>query len=143
MASSARYLLDSNVLSEQLKIEPNQLVMDRLAAHRTVCVTASVVVMELYWGAELLPVGKRRTLFTSTYDRCFKSVSAMSVLPFDMPAAVWAASENARLQRLGQSRPWRDSQIAAVAATQNLILVTRNVADFTPFEQLRIENWFE
>jgi predicted nucleic acid-binding protein len=30
-----------------------------------------------------------------------------------------------------------------VAATQNLILVTRNVGDFKPFKHLKIENWFE
>ena len=143
MPASVRYLLDSNVLSEQLKLAPNPRVLEKIATHHFDCTTASIVVMELYWGADLLPAGKRRHLFTSTYDRCFKSADSMPVLPFDMQAALWAASENARLQKLGQPRPWRDSQIAAVAATQNLILITRNVADFKPFKQLKIENWFE
>ncbi len=33
--------------------------------------------------------------------------------------------------------------IAAVAATQDLILVTRNLADFEGYEGLAIESWFE
>lgn len=143
MPASVRYLLDSNVLSEQLKLAPNPRVLEKIAAQHFDCATASIVVMELYWGADLLPAGKRRNLFTSAYDTYFKNADSMPVLPFDMQAALWAASENARLQKLGQPRPWRDSQIAAVAATQNLILVTRNVADFKPFKQLKIENWFE
>jgi tRNA(fMet)-specific endonuclease VapC len=145
MATSVpvRYLLDSNVLSEQLKLAPNQRVIEKIATEHAACATASVVVMELYWGADLMPAGKRRKFFTSAYDTYFKNADSMPVLTFDMQAALWSASENARLQKLGLVRSWRDSQIAAIAATQNLILVTRNVADFKPFKQLKIENWFE
>jgi tRNA(fMet)-specific endonuclease VapC len=35
-----------------------------------------------------------------------------------------------------------DSQIAAIAKTNDLVLVTRNIADFKDFD-LPIENWFE
>jgi tRNA(fMet)-specific endonuclease VapC len=33
--------------------------------------------------------------------------------------------------------------IASIAATNGLTLVTRNVADFSAFQGLRLENWFE
>ena len=32
--------------------------------------------------------------------------------------------------------------MCAIAATNSLILVTRNLADFEPFQGLQLENWF-
>ena len=36
-----------------------------------------------------------------------------------------------------------DSQIAAIAAVNNWVLVTRNIDDFADFEGLKTQNWFE
>jgi predicted nucleic acid-binding protein len=36
-----------------------------------------------------------------------------------------------------------DGQVAAIAATSGLVLVTRNVEDFRWFTGLQVENWFE
>ena len=49
--------------------------------------------------------------------------------------------------RLGYQRDGlggvRDAQIAAVAASRDLVLVTRNVEDFKAFNGLKIQNWFD
>ncbi|MCF7996184.1 MAG: hypothetical protein K9L32_01455 [Chromatiaceae bacterium] len=37
---------------------------------------------------------------------------------------------------------YTDLQIAAIAATNGLVLVTRNLDDFRAFEGLAMENWF-
>ena len=58
-------------------------------------------------------------------------------------AAHWHATEWSRLVGLGQTPAFADGQIAAVAAVNSLVLVTRNVADFAAFQGLVIENWFE
>ncbi len=42
----------------------------------------------------------------------------------------------------GWSIPFADGEIAAIAFTQNLILVTRNVDDFSMYAQLQVEDWF-
>jgi tRNA(fMet)-specific endonuclease VapC len=60
---------------------------------------------------------------------------------YDQAAAEWHASERARLAARGRIIPHLDGQIAAVAATYNLILVTSNRRDFEPFEGLTIEDW--
>jgi tRNA(fMet)-specific endonuclease VapC len=144
MPASVRYLLDSNILSEIPKDAPSPQVLAQLQKHWAICVTASTVLMELYFGAALLPPERKKyKRLIADYDAWFNHSQALTVLTFDAKAAHYAAFENARLQKLGKPRPWRDSQIAAVAATQNLILVTRNVADFKPFKHLKIENWFE
>ncbi|MFB1486507.1 MULTISPECIES: hypothetical protein [unclassified Thiocapsa] len=36
-----------------------------------------------------------------------------------------------------------DSQIAAIAAVNGLVLVTRNTEDFADFSSLIVENWFD
>ena len=42
----------------------------------------------------------------------------------------------------GLSPAFIDAQIAAIAASNRLILVTRNIDDFQHFAGLDIENWF-
>ena len=63
--------------------------------------------------------------------------------PYEKTAAEWFAQERARLTQIGHPPSYPDGQIAAVAVTNNLILVTRNMADFAHFAGLRLENWFE
>jgi tRNA(fMet)-specific endonuclease VapC len=48
----------------------------------------------------------------------------------------------ASLQLKGNVRPILDFQIAAIALSRDLTLVTRNVADFSGIANLRLENWF-
>jgi tRNA(fMet)-specific endonuclease VapC len=50
--------------------------------------------------------------------------------------------ERARLIPSGLTPSYADGQIAAIAKVNNLILVTRNVADYANFQDLAIENWF-
>jgi len=66
-----------------------------------------------------------------------------AIFPYTPEAARWLAIERARLIKIGLPPSYADGQIAAIAHTNNLILVTRNVPDFIHFDGLRIENWFK
>jgi tRNA(fMet)-specific endonuclease VapC len=46
------------------------------------------------------------------------------------------------LSKVGKSPAFVDGQIASIAFTNNLTLVTNNVDDFKDFKGLVIENWF-
>lgn len=46
-----------------------------------------------------------------------------------------------RLEAIGRTPPFVDDQIAAITATNGLILVTSNTADFAPFDGLQVEDW--
>ncbi|MEI6806602.1 MAG: hypothetical protein WCK49_08885 [Myxococcaceae bacterium] len=68
--------------------------------------------------------------------------AGLPILPYGEIAAHWHAQERSRLRKVGVQVPSSDAQIAAIAYTNDLILVTRNEKDFVHFRGLRIENWF-
>ena len=136
-----RYLLDSNIISEPVRPHPDLQVQKRYHEHQQEAAMSSVVWHELVYGLERMTAGKRKDyLFNYLTEVVYP---ALPMLPYDEVAAAWHARERARLESLGRPRPLADGMIAAVAATRNLILVTRNTTDFLDFEGLHVENWFE
>jgi tRNA(fMet)-specific endonuclease VapC len=135
-----RYLLDTNILSEPVTARPNPLVLEKIKANGTALALASVTWQELLYGLYLLPAGKRRDRIE---DYLFRRIQAvLPIIAFDESAAQWQAEQRARLRQIGKSSSYPDSQIAAIAAVNNLVLVTRNIDDFIDFEGLRTQNWF-
>lgn len=56
-------------------------------------------------------------------------------------AARWHAEESTRPAGIGRTPPFADGQIAAVARTNDLVIVTSNVADFAHFDDTQVEDW--
>jgi tRNA(fMet)-specific endonuclease VapC len=134
-----RYLLDTNIISESLRPVPNQEVLDHLREHQTEIAIASVVWHELWYGCCRLPPSIKRTMI----EAFLKDVVARTIpiLSYDQRAALWHAEERARLAQIGRPPPFADGQIAAIAATNGLCLVTLNRDDYAAFQGLRLEDW--
>lgn len=66
---------------------------------------------------------------------------AVPVLPYDDRVAHWFAKERARLRRRGKTPPYAGGQIAAIAAVNELTLVTANKNDFSAFDDLHVVDW--
>jgi tRNA(fMet)-specific endonuclease VapC len=134
-----KYLLDTNVLSEPLRPSPNSGIVNRLKRHREELATASVVWHELWFGCLRLPASAKR----EAIERYLVEVISVSVvvLPYDEKSAEWHAVERARLIAEGRTPAFVDGQIAAVAATQGLTLVTLNRADYRNYHDLDLEDW--
>ncbi|WP_019501380.1 type II toxin-antitoxin system VapC family toxin [Pseudanabaena sp. PCC 6802] len=135
-----RFLLDTNILSEPLRPHPNPNVMAMLAEHDTEIATATVVYHEMLFGRDLLPESKKRRALELYLQREIEA--KLPVLPYDLLAAQWHASERARLVKLGKTPSFADGQIAAISQANDLILVTNNKVDFESFLDLQLENWF-
>lgn len=136
-----RYLLDTNIISEPIRPQPNPNVLARIQEYRREIVTASVVWHELLFGCQRLPESrKRRMLEIYLHDVVEQTIP---ILPYAKAAAEWHAQERARLSLAGVSPAFADGQIAAIANSHGLILVTANVVDFANFKGLSIENWFD
>ena len=134
------YLLDSNVLSEASRPQPNSNVLKLMESHHHEICTAAPILHELRYGLARLPNGKRKRALTGFFDSVLDQL--LDVLPYDRAAALWHALERARLSQQGLTPPHVDGQIAAIAAVNGLTLVTRNVSDFGSFSGLKVESWF-
>ena len=95
------------------------------------------------WEADMVADGLEESVRRRALERYLFGVlrPQLQALPYDERAAEWHASERARLERLGQTPPFVDGQIAAIVHANDLTLVTANVQDFAPFEGLRVEDW--
>ena len=134
-----KYLLDTNVLSESIKLTPDNSVIFMLEKHQHEIVTAAPVWHELQYGCRRLPPSRKREVIeVFLLDVVKKNIL---ILPYDDRAAEWHGKERARLSLKGKPSPFVDGQIAAIAKVNDLVLVTRNIEDFKLFSGLKTENW--
>lgn len=137
--SSPAWLLDTNVLSEAVRAQPNAGVMDNLARYQGELAVPAPVWHELRYGWLRMPAGQRK----DAIGRYLQEVVAdLPVLSYDAGAARVHAELRADLERAGKAMPFVDGQIAAIAIAQGLTLVTRNVRDFSAVAGLRWADWF-
>lgn len=138
---NVRFLLDTNVLSEPLRPRPNENVLRLLRQHQNEIATATLVWHELLLGCYRLPISARHAAIE---DYLFHVIlPSVPLLPYDEAAARWHAEERARLVGLGRTPPFADGQIAAIATTQGLTLVTRNRKDYQEFTGVEVVDWFQ
>ncbi|KAA3664955.1 MAG: type II toxin-antitoxin system VapC family toxin [Chloroflexi bacterium] len=135
------YLLDTNILSEPMRKVPNAHVMEQLQSGAGKIAMAATTWHELLFGLLRMPASYKRTVIEHYFFNTLQK--EIPILSYDADAAAWFAAERARLTKIGRPPSYPDGQIAAIAATNNLTLVTRNMPDFDHFADLHIENWFE
>jgi tRNA(fMet)-specific endonuclease VapC len=134
-----RFLLDTNAISEPLRPSPDPGVLRRLREHRSEIGIAAPVWHELLFGYRRLPASRKRDAIEGYLLRSVEA--SFPILAYDDRAASWHATERARLSARGETPPYIDGQIAAIAKVADLVLVTANISDFGRFEGLRTENW--
>ena len=132
-----RYLLDTNTISDPARRLPNPGILRHLQRHAEAVALAAPVWHELWYGcARLPPSAKRRKI-----EDYLSSLRELPLLAYDAAAAEWHATERARLESLGKGPPFLDGQIAAIAAVNDLTVVTSNLQHFEIFAGLRFEDW--
>lgn len=136
---SLRFLLDTNVLSEPVRPQPNPRVVALLHTHSGEIATAAPVWHELLYGVSRLPQSRRRCLLESYL--CEVVEATIPIFPYNAEAALWHANARAQLEREGRPTTFVDGQIAAIAAVNGLTLVTANVAHFAVFPGLAVTDW--
>jgi len=134
-----KYLLDTNIVSAPVAKTPNAQLVRHLERHAHECVIAAPVWHELNFGVRRLPAGRRRgALMTYLEDVV---AASFPILAYEENAAAWHARERARLEKQGTPTPYVDGQIASIAQTNDLVLVTTNADDFFRFEDLEVQDW--
>jgi predicted nucleic acid-binding protein len=135
-------LLDTNVISELMRIRPDPNVvawLNRLS-FRSVFISA-ISIFEIRFGILRLPEGRRRDDLCEAFDGLVNDIFRDRVLAFDNEAATLAAAIAAERERRGVLKSVNDTWIAAVALTAGAKLATRNLRDFDDLPVDLVNPW--
>lgn len=117
------YLVDTNVISELARAQPDQSVVDWARDINTIAVSV-VTVEEVSFGLSWRPNARVARWFERFFEtRC-------EVIPLSNAIAERAGWLRGQLQGAGEMRMQADMFIAATAQLHGLVVVTRNERDF-------------
>ena len=132
------FVLDTNVLSEVLRLRPSPGVIRRLLENSSKTLFASELTRyELRFGAALRADAP---VFWSRLQR--DVLPLVTWLAVTEPVSLRAADIAAAQRLSGRPCGTIDPLIAATAMDRGLPLVTRNVQHFEQVEGLEVQNWF-
>jgi len=128
------YLLDTNILSDLVR-RPQGVVAQKIAVvgENAIC-TSIIVAAELRFGA-----AKKNSVRLSNQIETI--LAAMLVVPFEVPSDRKYAHLRQLLESSVNPIGPNDLLIAAQAQTNEQILVTANVSEFSRVPGLQVENW--
>lgn len=125
------YLVDTNIISEATKPQPDIRVESWLAAQSNDSLFLSVITVgEIRLGLLLLDAGKKKRTLLRWLNEEINSVFADRILPVDIAVIERWAELQATAEKAGRRLPTMDSLLAATALAHGLTIATRNIADF-------------
>ena len=134
-------LLDTNVVSEAMKPEPAAAVRAWLDAQAAETLyLSSVTIAELMFGIGALPNGRRKDKLTAALDGVLE-LFADRILPFDTRAARRYAELAVRARAAGRGFPTPDGYIAAIAASRDFAVASRDASAFAAAGLKVINPW--
>ncbi len=135
-------VLDTNVLSALMRQTPDRDVVDWLDDQpRSSIWTTAITVLEVRFGLQILPGGKRRTLLMQAFDMVIAEKIENRIAQFDLAAAQHAADLMASRQRRGRTVDLRDTLIAGIVLAHGAALATRNVDHFADLPVRAVNPW--
>ena len=125
-------VLDTNVVSELMRVEPAAVVVDWVDRQPASDVYLTAVTLaELLYGIARLPDGRRKTTLAELLDAMVAEDFEHRVVAFDETAAAHYADIVVRRERGGRPISAADAQIAAICRSHDGVIATRNTSDFT------------
>jgi predicted nucleic acid-binding protein len=107
---------------------------------RTSIWTTAITVLEVRFGLQILPGGKRRTALLQSFEGLLGTIGRR-VAPFDAAAARQAGDLMASRQKQGRRGELRDTMIAGIAIARHATLATRNTGHFEDIPVPLIDPW--
>jgi len=136
------YLLDTCVLSEFTRRQPDQRVVDWLNSVDEAKLFISVITVgEIQRRIERLPDSHRKTELLVWMNNGLLKRFSDRIIVIDAPTMFIWGSLTARLETAGQPMGVMDSLIVASALHNNLIVATRNATDFLPGGAQIVNPW--
>lgn len=136
------FLVDTNVISEFIKPQPDSRVIRWLDATDPESLFVSVVTFgEIRIGIEDLPAGKRRAALEEWFEQGLPDWFDSHLLPVTKAIADRWGRLTIEAKKKGIPVTTADGLIAATAIEHNLAVVTRNVTDFARCGAAIINPW--
>jgi hypothetical protein len=134
-------ILDSNVLSELMRPKPEARVIAWLDRQpQTSIWTTSITVLEIRFGLQIMPAGRRRVIYTHGFEQLLDGIDHR-VASFDTEAAQHASELMASRKIRGRPRELRDTMIAGIVLARHATLATRNVSHFDDVSATLVDPW--
>lgn len=123
------WLIDTDVLSERTRKNPNPAILHWLEINAAESYTSSHVIAEIQAGVSSLADGSKKRALQQWLNRLIEAMEGR-ILNFNTTVAeVWGRQE-AEFAAKSCPMPMPDSFIAATARRHNLTIVTRNITDY-------------
>lgn len=136
-------LLDTNVISETAKPDPEPKVIAFLSRHEDELFISVVTLAELYRGIALMPPGRRHQALADWANHDLPMRFSGRILSLDeKDAPVWGELM-ARSRRDGLNLQIMDSLLAASALSRQFAVATRNRRHFEGLGLQLIDPWAE
>lgn len=138
------FLLDTNVISEAVRAEPDSRVVSWLDSVQEDLLNLSVLTLgEIRQGIALLAQGKRRLRLERWLETDLRMRFAGRIIPIDDDIAERWGGLTAEARRAGTTLGVMDGLLAATALEHGLTLATRNIKDFSRLGVALSNPWSE
>ncbi|MBV8737036.1 MAG: type II toxin-antitoxin system VapC family toxin [Alphaproteobacteria bacterium] len=135
-------VIDTNVISELMRGEPDPAVLDWVTAQpRALLYTTYVNQAEILYGIAALPAGRRRTALATAAEAMFAEDFAGRVLPFEARAAARYSEIVIARRHAGKPIEKFDALIAATALAAGASIATRDTGGFAGCGLTVIDPW--
>lgn len=124
-------ILDTNIISEMMKPQPNPAVKAWLNQQNLDTLYISTITQaELLFGIAALPDGRKKQALSQMLAEIIPLFEGR-ILAFDSMAAQHYAQLAIKARRAGKGFPVPDGYIAAIAMSKKFIVASRDVAPFS------------
>lgn len=125
-------ILDTNIISEIMKSEPSDHVVNWLNQQEAVeLFITAITIAEISYGLNVLSKGKRRTTLEEAFNNAILNAFRYRILSFDEPSAQMYGKIMRLKKKSGYSVSVPDGQIASIARVNGAMIATRNIRGFT------------
>jgi tRNA(fMet)-specific endonuclease VapC len=130
-----RYLLDTNICIYLIKKHPPEVLARFQQIQLKQLHIPTITLFELYYGIEKNNSQQRNLAALENF------ITPLTIVDFTLDAAKKAAKIRNHLQKQGTPIGAYDIQIAAIAISLNMTLLTNNTREFERVKGLKLENW--
>ncbi len=124
-------VLDTNVISELMSLKPEKRVLKWADSHDpSELYTTAVTAAELHSGLESMPKGRQRDGLGERIGVMIGQGMRGRILPFDVDCALHFGRIFIHRRSIGQRIEVPDAMIAAICASHDFKIATRNMSDF-------------